>query len=358
MKLKIAACAYPLALLLASICLDSRCAKAQGGLDVSGITSAASNSVASASQAASSAGITLPNANAGGINGSGLAGGVETGPFGIGKPRTFPIARYLKERHVANKAKLRASPLGKLCKGMLKPLSKLTGGVVPAEPTPNKVQLAAPGPMGSAAKIKKDQLEAPKRLAAIQALGEVDCHWYPEALAQLLAALRSDRSECVRFEAAKLLTDCGCCTPAMLNALRVCVAGTETDGNPGERSFRIRNQASIALENCLLCAGNRDLQQAPQRRPEYPVMPDSAPAHDPSGYYSDMKTLREVPPTKGAIAQVGFESAVPGSPTTIDDDSIKRTQALLNQFRQEQSQPAERRRSSLRDVWQKSKKTP
>ena len=139
----------------------------------------------------------------------------EHGPLGLGKPRTFPIVRHLKERCAINKAKIRSSPLGKLLEGPRKILSKATGGVVSAEATPNHVELAAAGPQGASAKIKKDQLESPKRLAAIQYLATVDCHWYPEALTQLTLALRTDRSECVRFEAAKILTGCGCCTPQL-----------------------------------------------------------------------------------------------------------------------------------------------
>ena len=193
------------------------------------------------------------------------------GPFGIGKPRSFPIWHYLCDQHALQKAKLRASPLGKILADVRKMAGGMTGGVIPPEPHPNVAQLSAPGPQGTSAKIQKDMLEAPLRLEAIQHLGTVDCHWYPEALAQLVTALRTDRSECVRYEAAKILTGCGCCTPPMMHASRVCVAGTEIDGNPGERSFRVRQQAALALENCLACCGDAALRAQPEMyRPEYP----------------------------------------------------------------------------------------
>lgn len=293
----------------------------------------------------------------------------DTGPLGIGKPRTFPIVRHFRQRHAINKAKIRESALGKLLRGMLKPLSALTGGVVPAEPVPNHVQLAAPGPQGSAAKIKKDQLEAPQRLAAIQALGEVDCHWYPEALTQLLHALRADRSDCVRFEAAKILSQCNCCSPAMLLALRVCVAGTETDGNPAERSLRIRNQAAIALANCLACTDANQLQRLPQQRPEYPAepapdsAPEPAPAIDPRSYYSQADVSDAA---SSKVVPAGFAGRENPPATKSNQDIIEESKALLEQFRQLQSQsPAnskssdglnqQDRRTSWHDVWRKSR---
>ena len=76
MNLKIVACACPLALVLASIGFDGGFAQAQGGLDVSGISNAASNSIANASQAASAASTagTSAAAPAGGFSGGGAGG--------------------------------------------------------------------------------------------------------------------------------------------------------------------------------------------------------------------------------------------------------------------------------------------
>ncbi|HTN74609.1 MAG TPA: hypothetical protein VL096_05160, partial [Pirellulaceae bacterium] len=78
-------------------------------------------------------------------------------------------------------------------------MSALTGGAVPGTLPPGAAALAAPGSVGAAAKIQADQAAAKERMLAVRFLGTIDCHWYPEAEAALVAALRADRSECVRF---------------------------------------------------------------------------------------------------------------------------------------------------------------
>lgn len=260
-----------------------------------------------------------------------------------------------------------------MVKGLLKPLSALTGGVVPAEPVPNPVQLAAPGPQGSAAKIKKDQLEAPHRLDAIKQLGTVDCHWYPEAADQLTLALRSDRSECVRFEAAKILSRCNCCSPKMVHALKICVAGTNFDGNPGERSIRIRNQAAVALTHCLACVDNGGEDSTTPLRPEYPISPGAMPIGTAPGYHA-ATTGDEADRGARLIAQVGYEEAEQADGSVIQgqgnlptagslsmESEVSSARKVLEQFRQlqqsvqvqlqTQTQPS----MSLSDAWKKSK---
>lgn len=99
----------------------------------------------------------------------------------------------------------------------------------------------------SAAKIKIDESQANTRRAAVRFLGTVDCHYYPEAELGLIAALRADRVEGVRFEAALAIAKCRGVTPRMLEALNVAAQGTDMDGNPGETSERVRIAARNAL---------------------------------------------------------------------------------------------------------------
>ena len=100
------------------------------------------------------------------------------------------------------------SPLGNLVNNMLKPVGAFSGGMVgsccpPALPS----DLAKPpdSAEGAAARIKADEAEAKARRAAVRYLGTVDCHYWPEAQAALIIALRADRNECVRLEAALAL---------------------------------------------------------------------------------------------------------------------------------------------------------
>ncbi|MCA9258939.1 MAG: hypothetical protein KDA61_07055 [Planctomycetales bacterium] len=180
------------------------------------------------------------------------------------------------------------SVAGKLLANMVKPVSKLTGGLIPPCPDNQfaaavELQASAPpatGPGGeplpppppppsvaAAAKIKTEQAEAQMRRDAVAYLAGVDCRYYPEAEAALIASLRADRSECVRLEAARSLTKCGCCTPAIIQALTICVKGSEEDGNPAERSQRVRQTALCALNRCQ-CAGGAS---GGMPRPETPL---------------------------------------------------------------------------------------
>src|SRR5262249_29738452 len=84
-------------------------------------------------------------------------------------------------------------------------------------------------------------------------LGTVDCRYYPDAIVALTAALRTDGSECVRYEAALALSHGCCCNQKTIDALEASVSGTEKDGNPAERSVRVRCTAAIGLERCLSC---------------------------------------------------------------------------------------------------------
>ncbi len=128
----------------------------------------------------------------------------------------------------------------------------------PIEPTPTKEDIArmiadgghAPAEI-LAAKIKMDEAQARPRQAAVRYLASVDCHYYPEAETGLIAALRADRCESVRYEAAQAMASCRGTTSGMLEALNVSSMGTETDGNPAETSERVRAAARNALNHAL-----------------------------------------------------------------------------------------------------------
>lgn len=99
-----------------------------------------------------------------------------------------------------------------------------------------------------AAKIKADESGAKARLAAVQYLSEVDWRHYPEAEAAVIASLRADRNEAVRFEAAEALAKGQAISPKALEALKLTAMGSERDGNASEPSERVRAAALIALQ--------------------------------------------------------------------------------------------------------------
>ena len=154
-----------------------------------------------------------------------------------------------------------------------------TGGVIPAPcPGPNDPSKhgagpgggspagGPPGPQQAAQAIKKDQAQAKARCEAVKYLATVPCHYYPEAEAGLILALRTDRSECVRWEAAHALAQGCCCTKKTIEALKIVASGSQRDGNPSEKSFRVKVEALNALEHCLAMCGDA----TPPQRPELP----------------------------------------------------------------------------------------
>lgn len=218
---------------------------------------AASNALNSISSSPLSAGV-------GG--GAGLGGGV--------RPGGFFHALSTATDNVCEKIK--ASPIGAMIRELRKPLSSITGGLVPATSAPGAKEMAAPGPAGTAAQIQALKLDGPKRAAAIAELKGLDIRYHPEVTQTLIAALRADPSECVRLEAARTIATLRTCTKPLTEALRICVEGTEKDGNPAELSPTVQRQAAIALNCCLSCLAEGGGQAATdEQRPEYPVTPAS-----------------------------------------------------------------------------------
>ncbi len=155
----------------------------------------------------------------------------------------------------ACRRKMCNAPCGQMLNSMTLPLSTMSGGIIPSfcPQMPSAKDLAQPGVAGAADNAKKDALEAKARRAAVRYLGTLDCRYYPEAEIALIAALRSDRIECVRMEAAIAFANGCCCTKKVMEALEICVSGSDRDGNPAERSERVRDFAYIALARCVSC---------------------------------------------------------------------------------------------------------
>ncbi len=160
------------------------------------------------------------------------------------------VQREFRRRQAAR------TPLGQLRERIREPLTKLTGGIIPpfAPKIPSVAELKDPGAVGAAAKAKLDRAGAEERVKAIKYLGTLDCHYWPEAEEALIGALRADRNECVRYEAATALLHGCCCTCKVTVALSIAVSCSEADGNPSERSARVRAVAAHALDRCLASA--------------------------------------------------------------------------------------------------------
>lgn len=217
-----------------------------------------------AGQAASQ--VQLPPAA--GFAGAGLPG-VAPGPAAPVPPKTlWGFLGLGKEQKEFCLRKLCAKPIGQLLNNGIAPLSMLSGGLVsPFCPkTPTIADLADGGAVGAASKIQLDEAGAAKRRAAVRYLGTVDCHYWPEAEEGLIGALRGDRNECVRYEAALALGSGCCCTKKTIEALTIVVSCSDRDGAPKETSYRVHAAAQAALDHCLACF-NPPAPPAPPQQP-------------------------------------------------------------------------------------------
>ena len=174
----------------------------------------------------------------------------------------------------ACKAKICNSRIGQLFNNMLTPIGAMSGGLLgPCCPTINAADLAKPpdSAEGAAARLKLDEADAAARRAAIRYMAGADCHYWPEVTEALIGALRADRNECVRLEAALALGRGCCCNRATMKALTLTVSGSTEDGNPPEDSERVKAAALAALNHCL--ANYTEVVPAP----EAPVRHDGEP---------------------------------------------------------------------------------
>src|SRR5207248_1807323 len=149
--------------------------------------------------------------------------------LGIGKPQREACRRELCR-----------TPFGQLMGRIRAPFSRFSGGLIPpfCPLTPSLAELMDPGVIGAAAKVKQDKAGAAQRIEAIRLLAGVDCTYWPEAEEALIGALRTDRNECVRYEAAMALGRGCCCTCKVIVALSHTVCCSDKDGGFMEKSVR------------------------------------------------------------------------------------------------------------------------
>lgn len=226
-----------------------------------------------AGQAASQ--VPLPPAAA--FAGAGLPG-VAPGPAAPVPPKTlWGFLGLGKEQKEFCLRKLCAKPIGQLLNNSFAPISTLSGGLISGfcPKTPTIADLADGGAVGAASKIQMDEAGAAKRRAAVRYLGTVDCHYWPEAEEGLIGALRGDRNECVRYEAALALGSGCCCTKKTIEALTIVVSCSDRDGAPKETSYRVHAAAQAALDHCLACFNPPTAPApAPQPTPEGQATPE------------------------------------------------------------------------------------
>jgi len=221
----------------------------------------------------------------------------------------------------ACRRRLCLTPAGQMLNSMTKPLTFATGGIFPpfCPIVPSAADLAQPGVAGASDAIKKDALEAKMRRDKVRFLGTVDCRYYPDAIGALTAALRTDGSECVRYEAALALNRGCCCNQKTIDALEASVSGTDKDGNPAERSVRVRCTAALALEHCLSCY----VPPAPVVDPVEPIEPKPI---EPLPLPIEKKKPSDATTAKKAEGKGNPEMRMPSK------ESVERAWQTLNDF--------------------------
>ena len=182
--------------------------------------------------------------------------------------------------------------IGKMFTSALAPVSAFTGGGVqsccPAASLAQDLKKPADSAEGAAARIKAEEADAKARREAVRYLSTVDCARWPEAEEALIKALRGDKNECVRLEAAEGLQHTCCCTRPVLEALMLTVSGGDKDGFPAERSPCVKAAALEAMNRCLTrCQGVAAPSTPAPERPEKPTPPEKvgAPSPAPLAYY-------------------------------------------------------------------------
>ena len=220
----------------------------------------------------------LPGAGAGAGAGGAATSALGAGA-GAGTPAAAPTTLWSRlglssSNLQACRDKLCSCQIGQMFNSLLSgPVGAISGGFIcPLCPPPTAAQIAAlankpnGGAEAAAAKIQASEADAKARVAAVEYLGTVDCNRFPEAKKALLAALREDPNECVRFAAARSLNSGCCCDQEVIEKLRISVAGEKKDG-PAETSCRVKAAAFSALQNCLMRVPEEVEAPQPRRAP-------------------------------------------------------------------------------------------
>lgn len=247
-----------------------------------------------------------PSPPAGIPGGLGGLGGLGAAPaaFPAGVPAAAPAApRTLwsffglsKENLASCRQRFCASQIGQMFNSGVGSMAGAAFGLSPAlcPQVPSAKDIAAleaaggpTGPEAVAAKIKADEAGAKARVAAVEYLATVDCHYWPDAEAALIVALRQDRNECVRYAAASALGHGCCCTRKTIEALNLVVTGSEADDHPSETSERVKAASFNALQLCAMRykePGKPSRRSGPVEKPDATADPDlKAVANGPAG---------------------------------------------------------------------------
>ena len=258
---------------------------------------------------------------------AGLAGTAGLPGAAVAPPRTlFGFLGITKANCAACRAALCQSQIGQMLNSGMTPLSGLSGGLVPSlcPTTPTAAQLAADqaagGAQGVASEIKADEAGAQARVAAVEYLGTVDCRYWPDAEPALIDRLRADRNECVRFAAAKALGNGCCCTKKTIAALTLVVDCESSDGNPPERSDRVKSAAFAALTNCATrYQPPKPVRPEDPEEPRRPENPDPEPRAVRSISYTYYAKVAEKPM---AVVLDEARRALDRARTSPDGDAI------------------------------------
>lgn len=213
------------------------------------------------------------------MGGAAAGAGSALGAAGVATPAASPTLWSFLGLSKAQKAaclqQLCANPLlGPAANAMLAPMSVMTGGLFGGLCPPSSAfgQGGSPAQQVASA-VAADEASAKERVAAVEYLATVDCHYWPDVEEAIIASLRTDRNECVRYAAAKaLITGC-CCGKKTIEALQIVVNRSEVDGNPSENSDRVVAAACLALQRCLAV-------YCESREPEPQELPEPLPNPD------------------------------------------------------------------------------
>lgn len=253
--------------------------------------------------------------------------------------------------HAACKERLCNSQIGQMMNNAIAPISGVTGGLIPqfcsTVPTAADVAALAAGvengtvspAVAAAAKIKAEEADAKARVAAVEYLGTVDCNYFPSAQKGILTALRTDTNECVRYAAARVLSNGCCCSKDTIDNLTITVMGLAAvkpngktpDENPPETSERVRCAAMIALQHCLASLPPDPVDETiPPEVPEGPVAPEATPPL-PEGPTASAASLLK---TRDTIKRTAYLKALNKKPMAAVVRDANRALAIFTKLEQ------------------------
>jgi hypothetical protein len=239
----------------------------------------------------------------------GAAAPAAAAPAAAAGPNLFTMLLPPPELCERCRTKLCKCEAVKMLRGMMAPMGAMTGGLIGPGcccPLIKKEDLLKPADSseGAAARIMADLADAGARREAVRFLGTVDCRYWPEAEDALILALRGDKIECVRFEAAIALQRGCCCTKKTVKALTLVVEQSDKDGFPSERAHRVIDAAAVALSMCQL------EEKAPEKGPA--VDQKKIARVDPKDFYRNLDKASEEQvrdAARKALAQRGAPTA-------------------------------------------------